>query len=300
MKIPYDAASPQVQKPVSSRATKIHYTKPGLGKEVLPPCVPPWCCIRHQCQPFSAVPHSAAMKLFFFTFLLAVATCDPFVYGGFPYESVAGPTGGLKAAVHGVPFFGAPSHQVNVPDQPGDPQGEIRGHYAIALNCNVFPPGVANLKPGAPSPSHASPAQSCPKLLPPLSLSQCQGRLSTCWSVGVPDLDCPNWGLCCFDGCANTCLGNTPPPGPTPPLEPGDEPEPPRNPCDPSPCHRTAMCIPQEGRAMCKCRRGLEGDRPEPHPLIQCREPPRDPCNPSPCGVVYPGTTTCTPNVDGE
>ena len=27
-----------------------------------------------------------------------------------------------------------------------------------------------------------------------------------CWSPGVPDLDCPNSGLCCFDGCSNKCV----------------------------------------------------------------------------------------------
>ena len=31
------------------------------------------------------------------------------------------------------------------------------------------------------------------------------GKVSTCWSPGQPDGDCPNFGLCCFDGCANTC-----------------------------------------------------------------------------------------------
>ena len=32
-----------------------------------------------------------------------------------------------------------------------------------------------------------------------------QGAVSTCWSPGQRDTDCPNSGLCCFDGCANTC-----------------------------------------------------------------------------------------------
>ena len=27
-----------------------------------------------------------------------------------------------------------------------------------------------------------------------------------CWSPGVPDEDCPDYGLCCFDGCNNVCL----------------------------------------------------------------------------------------------
>lgn len=49
---------------------------------------------------------------------------------------------------------------------------------------------------------------------------------------------------------------------------------------------------------MCKCRRGLVPDREEPHPLVQCQED--DPCDPNPCGVLYPDTTTCTPNNEGS
>ena len=39
---------------------------------------------------------------------------------------------------------------------------------------------------------------------PPAS---CAGSVDTCWSPGQPDGDCPNFGLCCFDGCSNTCPG---------------------------------------------------------------------------------------------
>merc|ERR1712038_2088581 len=48
---------------------------------------------------------------------------------------------------------------------------------------------------------------SCPVLntLPPLT--ECEGRKSKCWSPGVRDLDCLDSALCCFDGCANVCLG---------------------------------------------------------------------------------------------
>merc|ERR1712012_969200 len=48
---------------------------------------------------------------------------------------------------------------------------------------------------------------SCPVLnkLPPLT--ECEGRKSNCWSPGVMDLDCLDSALCCFDGCANVCLG---------------------------------------------------------------------------------------------
>ena len=37
--------------------------------------------------------------------------------------------------------------------------------------------------------------------------SSCAGSVDTCWSPGQPDGDCPNFGLCCFDGCSNTCPG---------------------------------------------------------------------------------------------
>eukprot|EP00092_Neocalanus_flemingeri_P004254 GFUD01004574.1.p1 GENE.GFUD01004574.1~~GFUD01004574.1.p1 ORF type:complete len:722 (-),score=194.10 GFUD01004574.1:66-2147(-) len=50
----------------------------------------------------------------------------------------------------------------------------------------------------------------CPliTILPPIS--QCQGRPSNCWSVGVADTDCVGNALCCFDGCANVCQGKGP------------------------------------------------------------------------------------------
>ena len=177
-------------------------------------------------------------------------------------------------------------------------------------------------------PTHGG-SGSCPRATP-LSQSSCGGRHSTCWSPGVADLDCPNWGLCCFDGCANTCLGSTPAPRPTAAPR---QPRPPRNPCDPNPCGPGSMCIPQEGEPECKCPEGLvpnptpaqgcvvpnpcdpnpcgdgsmcipnegrptckcpEGLVPDPTPEVRCSA--RDPCDPSPCG---PGTT-CTPNRDGN
>jgi len=44
----------------------------------------------------------------------------------------------------------------------------------------------------------------CPAATP-LSPDICEGAVSTCWSPGQRDADCPNFGLCCFDGCADTC-----------------------------------------------------------------------------------------------
>jgi len=47
-------------------------------------------------------------------------------------------------------------------------------------------------------------AGTCPAANPG-SPDECAGAVSTCWSPGQRDTDCPSNGLCCFDGCANTC-----------------------------------------------------------------------------------------------
>merc|ERR1712172_131702 len=59
-------------------------------------------------------------------------------------------------------------------------------------------------------PSSPSSSSSCPALGPLPPISACAGRKSNCWSVGVRDLDCLDSALCCFDGCANVCLGRGP------------------------------------------------------------------------------------------
>ena len=56
----------------------------------------------------------------------------------------------------------------------------------------------------------------CPPVTP-RTPAQCQGQRSNCWSPGVRDLDCPGSGLCCYDGCANTCVSSSPPPRAPPP-----------------------------------------------------------------------------------
>ena len=194
----------------------------------------------------------------------------------------------------------------------------------IENNIDNIEHNFVNKRPGSDSGSREPTV--CPPASP-LTADQCRGQFSTCWSVGVPDLDCPNWGLCCFDGCANTCLAEArdPPqptyqPAPRNPCEPNPcgpgsmcipqeggptckcpeglvpDPTPQQgcvvpNPCDPNPCGEDAMCIPQEGRPFCKCPEGLE---PDPSPEIRCSV--RNPCHPSPCG---PGTS-CTPNPQGN
>jgi len=58
---------------------------------------------------------------------------------------------------------------------------------------------------------------SCPAANP-LSPDQCAGAVSNCWSPGFTDTDCPNNGLCCFDGCADLCVdGPKPQPQPQAP-----------------------------------------------------------------------------------
>jgi len=52
-------------------------------------------------------------------------------------------------------------------------------------------------------------AGSCPAA-EPLSPDQCAGQVSTCWSPGQRDTDCPGNGLCCFNGCADVCDGAAP------------------------------------------------------------------------------------------
>ena len=51
----------------------------------------------------------------------------------------------------------------------------------------------------------------CPKI-DPLPAYECSKRRTRkmCWSVGQADVDCPTpnghgYGLCCFDGCTNSC-----------------------------------------------------------------------------------------------
>ena len=61
--------------------------------------------------------------------------------------------------------------------------------------------------PPPPVTTPTPPPASCPPVtsLPPLA--SCAGRQSNCWSVGTADLDCLDDAFCCFDGCANVCMG---------------------------------------------------------------------------------------------
>jgi len=48
----------------------------------------------------------------------------------------------------------------------------------------------------------------CPPVEDKLA-GQCSNATANCWSRGVADVDCPDYGLCCYDGCVNTCLSDT-------------------------------------------------------------------------------------------
>lgn len=80
--------------------------------------------------------------------------------------------------------------------------------------------GLSGDNPGSSScPASPSPAASCQGAAP-----------SNCWSPGQTDTDCPNNGLCCFDGCADRCLdapsqGSEAAPAQTVPVEKPSEPK---------------------------------------------------------------------------
>jgi len=170
--------------------------------------------------------------------------------------------------------------------------------------------------------------QGCPNTAP-LPRASCIGRVSTCWSPGVRDTDCPGHGLCCFDGCINICFPGNPAPAPLPaPVVPVVRVPPPvtplspvhvlvkrttrrpANPCVPTPCGPGAICtVNNVGNAICNCEPGLI---PKPDTITGCgpectRDPDcssgyvclnqrcveePDPCNPSPCG---PGARCTAP-----
>jgi len=92
-------------------------------------------------------------------------------------------------------------------------QQETGGGYVPPANPIQSSPsnqgqGLSNALPItqglAQTPAQGSCSASPPGLLP---FTQCEGRVSNCWSVGQPDVDCRNNALCCFDGCANVCQG---------------------------------------------------------------------------------------------
>jgi len=124
----------------------------------------------------------------------------------------------------------------------------------------VQPPTYRNR---APQPPFTSPSQflrittassACPRTAG-LPLSQCGGRVNSCWSVGQTDVDCPNHGLCCFDGCANTCVATpiAPGPGPIPAHRPVPAPIPAHRPV-PAPAPIPARALP--------ARNPLQGRQP--------------------------------------
>jgi len=62
--------------------------------------------------------------------------------------------------------------------------------------------------PGGAAPVRTT-QETCPNM-PHKPAFMCANRLNTCWSVGKADIDCPGAGLCCFDGCVNTCKESPP------------------------------------------------------------------------------------------
>jgi len=63
--------------------------------------------------------------------------------------------------------------------------------------------------PGGEAQASGRAQETCPHM-PHKPAFMCANRLNTCWSVGQADVDCPGAGLCCFDGCVNTCKVSPP------------------------------------------------------------------------------------------
>merc|ERR1711874_102882 len=67
-------------------------------------------------------------------------------------------------------------------------------------------PGLSE-EDSPPLPQTPSVPGECPAPpAPGYSTETCEGTVSTCLSPGHTDTDCPSNGLCCFDGCVDSCL----------------------------------------------------------------------------------------------
>merc|ERR1711884_57239 len=80
----------------------------------------------------------------------------------------------------------------------------------VATTPRATPPPPPPVTTTALVTTPTPPPGSCPPVtsLPPLA--SCAGRQSNCWSVGTADLDRLDDAFCCFDGCANVCMGRGP------------------------------------------------------------------------------------------
>merc|ERR1712154_250761 len=108
--------------------------------------------------------------------------------------------------------------------QQQQPKNNYQGSGSQNVGSNVLPitQGIQSQVSGG--------GGSCPAVTSVPPVSQCSGRVSDCWSVGQPDVDCLDNALCCFDGCANVCQGagsRSPAPPPNPrPAQPRPQPQP--------------------------------------------------------------------------
>ena len=88
----------------------------------------------------------------------------------------------------------------------GQKDSDCQGDLCCFNGCeNVcFRPKEVGAKWSSTTPAPPA-ANGCPLQLK-RSHQACQNSQPNCWSAGQFDLDCPQSGLCCFDGCANRCL----------------------------------------------------------------------------------------------
>jgi len=138
----------------------------------------------------------------------------------------------------------------------------------------------------------------CP-VVASLPISQCAGQENSCWAIGQPDVDCPNYGLCCFNGCANVCSAEGPAPLPAP--LPVPAPIPVTRPNGPGALQAFEICEDYPGGEVCKevevevCQPSdNEEDKLCPEVEVkQCRAEMAKECTPEPVCKPLSVVETC-------
>jgi len=106
-----------------------------------------------------------------------------------------------ETSVYETPAYETPAYQAPA------------SSFQIPLHQESRQPVAAAYNPAT---THIALAPSACPAVAGLPISQCAGQVNSCWAIGQADVDCPNHGLCCFNGCANVCAGAGPAPLPAP------------------------------------------------------------------------------------
>jgi len=123
-----------------------------------------------------------------------------------PAPSLTHSTASYQTPAYEAPAYQAPAYEAPAYQAPASA-------FQIPVNRVTGQPVAAAYNPATTNIALAPSA--CPAVAG-LPISQCAGQVNSCWSIGQADVDCPNHGLCCFNGCANVCSGAAPAPLPAP------------------------------------------------------------------------------------